>query len=434
MAYEAIVTRIITRPLPGADKLLIGSVGAYQVVVGIGTKDGELGVFFETGGQLSEDFCSKNDLIRRKVIDEATGKEVPAGGMFEPNRRVKSIKLRGARSDGFWCPLSYFAGYGVELEEGTQFSELCGIEICRKYMTEATLRERGKKKTHQRENKMFRKHVETGHFKKESNSIPLGSLITITEKLHGTSQRYGCVMDLIPSVSNPWVKWFYELFGWPTTKEVWNDLVGTRNVILSDPGQIGYHGTEEYRYNAVKGVVPRLGEILYGEVVGYTTNGNPIMEPQDTVKLKDKAVREMFGDSVVYDYGLEKGTCKFYVYRITQTDDDGYVTELSWYQVKKRCKELGIDHVPELDVILYDFFFINESGQSFEEIVSEETEGEDGSPLTSTLSSKVLREGVVVRIDNEHGTTWMKNKGFTFGVLEGYLKESDEYVDAEEVS
>ena len=432
MAYEAIVTKIITRPLPGADKLLIGSVGAYQVVVGIDTKDGELGVFFETGGQLSEDFCSKNDLIRRKVLVD--GKEIPAGGMFEPNRRVKSIKLRGACSDGFWCPLSYFTSYGVELTEGTQFSELCGVEICRKYMTAATLAERGKKKTHQRENKMFRKHVETGHFKKESGTIPLGSLITITEKLHGTSQRYGCVVDSIPTVSNSWIKWFYELFGWPTTKEVWADLIGTRNVILSDPGQIGYHGSEEYRYNAVKGIVPRLGEILYGEVVGYTTNGNPIMEPQDTGKLKDKSIKEMFGDSVVYDYGLEKGTCKFYVYRITQTDDDGYVTELSWYQVKKRCRELGIDHVPELDTLLYDDNFIEMDVWEIPDYVDHYTETSDGSPLTSVLSPTTLREGVVVRIDNEHGTTWMKNKGFTFGVLEGYLKESDEYVDAEEVS
>lgn len=59
MSYKAVVTRITTRPLPGADRLLIGACGQYQVIVGIGTQDGQLGLFFEQDGQLSEEFSTK---------------------------------------------------------------------------------------------------------------------------------------------------------------------------------------------------------------------------------------------------------------------------------------------------------------------------------------------------------------------------------------
>jgi hypothetical protein len=55
--------------------------------------------------------------------------------------------------------------------------------------------------------------------------------------------------------------------------------------------------------------------------------------------------------------------------------------------------------------------------------------------LSSTLDSRHIREGVVIRVEAPDGTTdWYKNKSFTFGVLEGYLKDSDDYVDAEEIA
>jgi hypothetical protein len=88
MSYNAIVARIHTRPLPGSDNIILGSCRGYQVIVGKNIEDGQLGVFFEAGGQLSEGFAAANDLVRRK---DAEGK--PAGGYFEENRRVKAVKM-----------------------------------------------------------------------------------------------------------------------------------------------------------------------------------------------------------------------------------------------------------------------------------------------------------------------------------------------------
>jgi len=54
--------------------------------------------------------------------------------------------------------------------------------------------------------------------------------------------------------------------------------------------------------------------------------------------------------------------------------------------------------------------------------------------VPSILDSSHLREGVVVRVDHDGGTNFYKHKGFYFGVLEGYLKEDPNFVDAEEIA
>lgn len=36
--------------------------------------------------------------------------------------------------------------------------------------------------------------------------------------------------------------------------------------------------------------------------------------------------------------------------------------------------------------------------------------------------------------ESSHGMTWLKNKAYVFGMLEGYIKDSPEYIDEEEAS
>lgn len=260
--YAALVTRIHTRKHPDADKLLIGTCGQYQVVVGTDTEDGQLGLFFESDGQLSEEFAAKNDLVRRKNEDGT-----PAGGMFEQNRRVKSIKLRGVKSEGFWCPLDKVAYTGVpmsQLVEGQQITELNGHPICNKYFTPATQRQGKARYKEQRDNAMFHKHIDTGMFKRESASIPIGSTIVITEKLHGTSARIGHVIDSIP-IKRGWLsEVFARLFGLPDSRREWRHLIGSRNVILEHRTGEGFYGEEAFRHKSAEGIKLHKGEVVYG--------------------------------------------------------------------------------------------------------------------------------------------------------------------------
>ena len=52
----------------------------------------------------------------------------------------------------------------------------------------------------------------------------------------------------------------------------------------------------------------------------------------------------------------------------------------------------------------------------------------------STIDSRHLMEGVCIRLEGETGTEVLKEKNYLFGVLEGYLKEQDTYVDQEEIN
>lgn len=184
MSYNAVVAKIHTRPLPGADKLGIGDVLGYNVIVGIDTPQDALGIFFEAGGQLSDAFCKANNLYR---IKDADGKDI--AGMFEENRRVKCIKLRGAKSEGFWIPLESvaFTGHSLEkLKEGDAFDSLNDVPICCKYETEKQKKGAANQQIKVRKNNpMMVKWVETEAFKKFGGNIPTGAYIMLSEKVHG---------------------------------------------------------------------------------------------------------------------------------------------------------------------------------------------------------------------------------------------------------
>jgi len=419
--YNALVSKIHTRPHPNADRLQIGTCGAYQVIVGKDAQDGELGLFFEQGGQLSEEFAKANDLIRRK--DENGN---PAGGMFEPNRRVKAITLRGVRSEGFWCPLSMLdavKGPGPSAQtprEGDELDSWNGVKICQRYETPATrsgFANRAKKI--QPDNPMFAKHIDTRQLRRARHEIPASATCYISEKLHGTSFRFGRVL-----VDVPINRWFFgrvlaKVFGWKATRKDWGYLNGSRNVVLeNNDGRDGFYESSDFRFNSTKGISLHKEEVLYGELVGYTTTGSPIMGTHDTSKMPE--VLKKYGPSIVYSYGCEVGQCKAFIYRITQVNEDGVVTELSWNQVKRRCQQLGLETVPVLWI---------GPESNLDSAVSVFC-----TDKPSVLDSRHIMEGIVVRHESEHGINWLKQKTYEFSVLEGIIKDNDNYIDMEEAT
>lgn len=464
MAYEAIVARIHTRPHPKADRLQLGTVCGHQVVVGLDTKDGELGVFFPADGQLSDEFVRANELYSKSAMDKLglLYTENHKFGFFSERRRVRAQSFRGEKTDGFWCPMDYFrwthaSKASVELlPEGYTFVELNGHAICNKYETPATKRAQsnliGRR---QRENKCFPKHDVTKRFHYVSDKIPADAVIYITEKLHGTSGRYGYVLD-----ENPLPAWrlFLNRFlprKWRVVpSREYRYLNGSKNVILEKSTGAGYYGTNDFRYRAIEGVTLKKGEVIYFELVGWVvanscravhysaadqaactlcskTTVRPIMDSQP-IKEELKDVRKQYGEQMHYRYGQPEGTCDIYVYKIIHMNEDGEAIDLSWPQVKARCKELGLKHVPELLTVLN----INMPNPAYdgldpgtlESVVARLTEG------PSTLDASHIREGVVLRVESEQGIEYIKNKSWTFGVLEGYLKSDDLYVDTEEAA
>ena len=186
---KAIVTKITVHPHPNADRLKLGYCFGNQLIVGLDTNDGDLGLFFPAGLQLSREFAEANDLIRRK---DENGK--PTGGMFDDNRKVRCQKFRGEKSEGFFAPLSYLQSMGIDtspLRENDCFDSLQGKEICRKFISKETRSSINKaKKTGKRgETEFFKQHFDTPQFRMNSKAFRKGDLITISCKLHGCAHK-----------------------------------------------------------------------------------------------------------------------------------------------------------------------------------------------------------------------------------------------------
>lgn len=437
MSYSALVARAYVRPHPNADRLQLATVNGFQVVVGPEVENGQLGIFFNTDGQLSEEFCQVHDLIAYK--DPETGEK--RGGFFSEKRRVRSQRFRGEKSDGYWVPLSYVDYTGVDmtkLKEGDTFTNLNGREICGKYMTPATLRAMQKGKAAPRTNQFFARHLETDQYKYEKGKIPVGSIIYFTEKLHGTSGRFGFVLDEREVPRQGWRGLVDRLLKRPAPKVVDFDyLHGTRNVILGKWAGKDFYDTDEFRWEKVRPLEGRLhkGEVVYFELVGYTRCGSdaaPIMGSVETSILKDKEISKRYGKQMTYTYGTfpidETNYCRLYVYRITRVTDNGHAIDLSWPQVKARCRELGLEHVPELAQFPIVYDGVRMTAGDLDWLVESLTDG------PSTVDQRHIREGVCLRIETGDKTYFLKSKSFAFGVLEGYIKEREDYVDAEEAA
>ncbi|MFA5166553.1 MAG: RNA ligase family protein [Candidatus Paceibacterota bacterium] len=437
--YNAKVVKLSIKPHPNADRLQLGYVQGIQVVVGNDVKDGDIGVFFPCDGQLSNEFLSTHNLYRHSELNKDTAKT----GYFSDNGRVTAEKIRGERSEGFYCSLSDFeyTGYDLsKLELGTEFDELNGHNICQKYYTPATLRamkrnsgNSGKAKRTQADYNLPR-HFDTEQLQYNLDKVESGDLVIITEKTHGTSTRIGFVQV----ERQQQLKWWQKLYNllplpkYPTVTKNYEFVVGSRNRIVDST--MKPESSEYYRLETaepLRGLLKK-GEVIYAEIVGFDSNGKPIMNHQSTSKLPE--IKKQYGEVMVYRYGCrwnEVGVPqrRMFVYRITQVNEDGQEIDLSWAQIKRRAGELGLEVVPQLDLWLLEDLEQEDlqaivMGYSDKLVVG-----------NSTLDSTHIREGVVVRLEKANGLMkCYKHKSFEFKILEGILKADDNYVDTEEVS
>jgi len=434
--YTALITKIKTSPIPGADKVQKGVCSGYTVVVGNEVEDGELGIFFPSDGQLSKAMCEENKLYRKN----SDGTENP-GGYLENNRRIRTIKLRKIPSEGLWLPLSSldwivpqkFKQRGndlnvTELVEGVQLTHYKGVKICGKFYPRATREKRVKNKKLTQYQKFkfwikdfikgdvkrsFPKHFETAKLRHALGALELSesAFVYITRKMHGTSARSGRVRD---TSAKQRIK---EYFGF---KPKYIDLVGTRNLILPNKScKDKYRETAHLEF----GCKLKDGEIIYYEIVGFGENG-PIMCSHN---IKDKKLIKKYGETMAYSYGMSpvrEGFARYgvnfdiYVYRITQ---DG--KELSPSQIESRCKELDVKMVP----FVKSFHWGNLTKDEFVEdcrILAEQK---------NEIDPSHIHEGICIRILNESKDVTLKYKSWLFCDLEGIAKNSDEYVDPEDL-
>lgn len=404
-----IVTIKNLRSHSNADRLQVATIFGNDVIVGLDVNVGDAGIYFPTDGKLSIDYAVENKLTRNM------------GGYLDDNKRnIKAIKLRGEKSDGLFMPLSSLNRFVdiSTLNEGDTVTTLGGKLICQKYIPkgrEGKPMPNQKKKNKVNNYPFFDQHADTAQLAYNTRSLKEGDICYISLKLHGTSQR---TAHTIKKGSGLWNK-FIKMIGFKTNS--WEYVTGTRRVTL-DSFDGGFYGDNSFRsqwHDLFKGKLQKGEEVFY-EVVGYASNDKLIMATCNNKKTKDKEFIKQFGDTTRFTYGCGVGESDVYVYRMTMTNEEGYVVEYPTELVQLRCEQMGVKHVP----VFEKFIFTTE--EDMLERVGKYENGED--PIDKTH----IREGVILRVDNSEKFKAYKQKNFHFKVLEGIIKEDAVEPDMEE--
>lgn len=469
MAYTGFVTRLKNvHKHSNADRLQIGECFGNSVIVSLDYQEGQLGVYFPVDGQLSEEFCKVNDLVRRK--DENGN---PCGGYLDPDKRnIKALKLRGEKSDGLFLPLTCLANFTTvsDLKEGDTIDILNGVEICKKYIPKrkAGTWHGGKKSGKAKANfaPTFYEHVDTEQLAYNLSQFKAGDVVELTLKMHGTSGRTGYLPLTRQKKRTLWQK----LTRKPAhTYTEYGYVTGTRRVVLDEKHDGGFYDDNTFRREMAKKFEGKLhkGEVVYYEIVGFVNENTPIMATVKNSKISDKAFSKQYGEETVFSYGCDPAggyerlpevlgwdeetyapihsedsflepRCEVYVYRMTVVNEDGDVYELSPEQMRLRCEQMGVKTVP-----VFEKFIIPERQVTYDDGHFVETE--DVNPGEYVLlkveqyfdgpdpvGKSHIREGVVARIVNRPNIAVYKHKNHTFKMLSGIAVDSltDEQVDA----
>ena len=475
--YKAYITALTNvRKHPNADRLLLADVFGNTVCVSLDYYEGQPVVYFPTDGQLSVEFAEKNNLLRKK--DDAGNN---CGGYMDPDKRnVTAIRLRGEKSDGLVLPLSalnYCYAHGdasIELRVGDVIDGVVnGHDICTKYIPRTNHRqghisEGNKTRKHKTPTApLFAEHADTEQLAYNLGAFKAGDEIEITLKMHGTSTRTA-YLPVLKGYKRTFWDWLLRREGKPIYE--YGYVSGTRRTILEN-WEGGYYGDNAFREPHSKIFEGKLnrGETVYAEIVGFTTNGTPIMGSCDNKKLNDKDFIKQYGPITTFSYGcspegkktmwgkdedgnysveVEVPQSDLYVYRMTMTNEDGYVVEYPPHLVRYRCEQMGVKCVPLLwkgtipenedvlyvdkdgdDVVDADEVAFVKKADPGEWILAKANEYVDGpDPIGKTH----LREGVVVRIVNRPKFAAYKAKSFEFKVLENIVKVNAEAPDMEE--
>lgn len=447
--YNVYVTKVKNiRPAENADKLNLCEVFGNTTVVDKSVNENDLYVYFPVDGQISEEFGKVNDLFRRK--DENGN---PCGGFIDPvKRNIMAIRLRGNKSDGLILPLSSLESFGdiTQLKEGDIVSTFNGHEIACKYIPRRSNHSSGNfggNKTRKKKVNiapLFVEHADTEQLAYNLNAFKPGDEIEITLKMHGTSQRTGYLPCLKGYKKTFWDK-LLRREGKPIYE--YDYVSGTRRTVLEN-FEGGFYGDNHFRQQHHDKFVGKLmrGETVYYEVVGFTDSGTPIMGNGKNDKLGKDFVKQ-YGEETVFSYGCSPEGESFkheyddmfngverhfvsqsecYVYRMTMTNEDGFVVEYSPDFMRYRCEQIGVKCVP----VFEHCFVPNAPHPEYEEITGFNFTGEFVKKLAERyydgadpIGKTHVREGVVVRILNRPKFTAYKHKNFSFKCLSNIISE-----------
>jgi hypothetical protein len=404
---------------PYADRLQLAVVDNKNIITDLKTQIGDVMVLFTLETQLDLNYLAQNNQFRADenlnsdpLCNKSTNPNTEHKAYFAKHCRIKAVRLQKIVSDGYLVNLSTFSYLlsDNEINElkksvGVEFDTIKDVVLTKKYIPtrlystgDGTKNKEGKKAKESKiiENQ-FRFHTDTSQLAKNLHKVSPDSWIVISKKIHGTSSVISKLLCKKP------LTWHEKILKRLIINVVDTHLIySSRKVIKNpdlNPNVNHYYKTDVWGLHA-RNIEPLLnkGETIYGEIVGYTQDG--------------AAIQSMNGQA--YDYGCNHNESKLYVYRITQTNIDGKVLELSTLQMQKRCELIGLETVP----ILYSGYAKDKYKdlsltEHWHENFLKKLEEEYLEKKCTICKNKVWDEGIVLRIEGlEIENLKFKSKNF----------------------
>lgn len=417
-------------PHPNAERMKIAQVGGYKVCVGIDEPTGRY-VYFPVNSEINPNLLSYCNLYRHTEKNANTEK----AGFFNDNGRVTAIKLRGIPSEGFLLPYEQLENFIadtlnlklINTEDNTDFDIAVEKDkefwICKKYIivhnisskqSNSNKRQKGVSRFNKVIDTQFKFHYDTVRIQNDKWAIGPNDLISITEKIHGTSGISAYVLcKKKPTLINKIKK----LFG--DSGIEYDYLYASRSVIKNateTTNPEGYYGCDIWA-EADKIIRPYLqkGMTIYYEIVGFLPTGAYIQKNYDYECTSPEK-----GEPFTHEKHF-----KVRVYRITMTNVDGYVHEFSAKEVQEWCKTNNLIPVTEYYYgyakDLYNIPVDDNWTDVFWDTMANDKNFymECNSP---SCINKVPHEGLVIKKEDMKSRAW-KLKCFAF--LNGEQKELD---------
>lgn len=232
---------------PNADRLEVALVGGWNCVVRKGEfKKGDAAIYFPIDSVLRED-------TEVRIFG-------PNSKVSLHNHRVKTIKLRGAISQGLLVPLSVFPLFNSSMV-GVDLTEIIGVK---KYEPKAPSFQKqcspaAKKYIHPD----FATYTKWGNINNLTGLFQPDDIVIVTEKLHGTNARFGW----LPYKPKNFFQKILKFFG---LMPKWEFVFGSHNVQISNK-MLNTKGVNVYadmvnKYDLMN-KIPK-GIVVYGEIYG----------------------------------------------------------------------------------------------------------------------------------------------------------------------
>lgn len=418
---------------PNADRLQGFIIDHARIYADLSYKEHDICIYFPLECQIDSRILSYLNLYSDKSLNRDKSK----GGFFNNKGRVRAVRLRSEPSQGFLLKaqdfidaVSSFSSFSrlIDVDSIDEEFDSIGDEIIvKKYVIQPqrkaglkTDRKLAKKVSRLVENQ-FRFHIDTEHLRKNIYKVNRNDYVSITAKLHGTSVIFG---KLLTYRKLSFIEKVLKKLGVNINDKVYDLLYSSRRVIKNDDlnTQANHYYSSDVWGDASKTLeyAVQKGYTLYGEIVGYTRDGGEIQKGYDY-----GCIQPVYEDEYV-----EGVHYRVYIYRITFTNEDGNVSELSWRQIRAYCEHFGLRHVPE-----YYFGKLVDFDKSLKKIKSDEDFNEAVIKLLEDkylekycefCGNRVPSEGIVLRIDKLFNFDAYKMKSFAF--LEMESKQLDENV------